>query len=217
MKSHPRFEIVNHPLLRVWLTRLRDQETGAEAFRALVDRITGLLLLHAMAQLETVAQQVATPLAPAAGEALARPIAFVPVLRAGLGMVHSAQALIPQAAVWHLGLYRDERSLEPVTYYNRIEAGALDEHEVFVLDPMLATAGTAVAALDMLQAVGVVRPHLIAIIGAPEGIARLADTHPNTDLYLAAQDDRLTNADDRWPKGYILPGLGDAGDRLFGT
>ncbi|MCB9177600.1 MAG: uracil phosphoribosyltransferase [Caldilineae bacterium] len=217
MQGQSRLEIVDHPLLRVWMTRLRDQQTDSETFRSLVDRIATMLLLRAMAQLETVAETVQTPLAQTPGEALARPIAFVPILRAGLGMVASAQRLVPQASVWHLGLYRDDRSLEPVAYYNKLKKDALAEHTVFVLDPMLATAGTAVAVLDMLRVAGVVRPQVIAIIGAPEGIGRLLAEHPNADLYLAARDDRLTTTDDGWPSGYILPGLGDAGDRLFGT
>ncbi len=217
MTMHLRHETVDHPILRVLVTRLRDASTSAPDFRSLVDEITGLLLYAALRDVDCDEVEIETPLRSARGSRLSRPIALAPVLRAGLGMVPAALRLLPEAQVWHLGLYRDETTLDPVAYYNKLEPGSLDAHEVVVLDPMLATAGTAEAVLDVLKNAGCRRIRLVAIIGAPEGLERLARSHPDVAICLAALDERLTGEADPWPPGYILPGLGDAGDRQFGT
>lgn len=213
----PNVKIVDHPLARIMLTRLRDQSTGPAEFRALVGTLTATLLHAALADLDLTPVAVTTPLASAPGWDLARPLAFVPILRAGLGMAEAAQRHAPGAVVWHLGLYRDEATLEPVVYYSRLGAGALSDATVVVLDPMLATAGSAIAAVDLLHAAGADDIRYVGIVGAPEGVRALAAAHPRVPVHLAALDDRLTGPGDAWPAGYILPGLGDAGDRQFGT
>lgn len=215
--GHPRLHRVDHPLLKVQLTRLRDHRTPPAAFREALDIAAGLLVAAALTPLETTALQVRTPLQEAQGHALARPLAFVPILRAGLGMLAAALRLAPDAAVWHLGLYRDEASLQPVTYYSKINQTDLSDCTVLVLDPMLATAGSALAALALLQQAGARDLHLAALVAAPEGLAALAARFPTVPVTVAAVDERLSGAGDPWPAGYIMPGLGDAGDRQFGT
>jgi len=209
--------VAHHPLARVLLTRLRDRATGPAEFRALLEALTGIVLLEALADLPLEPADVETPLARAVGWRLARPLVFVPILRAGLGMAETAQRHAPGAVVRHLGLYRDESTLEPVVYYNRIAPGSLADADVVVLDPMLATAGSAIAAVKLLKAAGATSMRYAGIVGAPEGVAALAAAHPDVPVFLAALDERLTGAGDAWPAGYILPGLGDAGDRQFGT
>jgi uracil phosphoribosyltransferase len=199
-----------HPLIAHKLTRLRDRATEPKKFRELVREIAGLLAYEATADLVTSPLTVETPLAPIAGLELAEKIGLVPILRAGLGMVEGIWELIPQAEVWHIGLYRDEQTLKPVEYYNKLPV----EPTVtvcLILDPMLATGGSAIATVDILKRWGVRKIKYVGIIGAPEGITAMQETHPDVPIHLAAIDDHLNE------HGYIVPGLGDAGDRQFGT
>lgn len=200
----------SHPLVAHKLTKLRDRDTNPKKFRELVREIAALLTYEATTDLLIDQTTVETPLALAAGAVLKEKIGLVPILRAGLGMVEGVWELMPSAEVWHIGLYRDERTLKPVEYYNKLPI----EPTVslcLVLDPMLATGGSAVATVDILKRWGVRRIKFVGLIGAPEGIARLQAAHPEVPIYLAAIDERLNEV------GYILPGLGDAGDRQFGT
>ena len=199
-----------HPLVAHKLTKLRDHSTNPKKFRELVREIAALMTYEATTDLLLEQTSVETPLAPAAGNILKEKIGLVPILRAGLGMVEGVWELMPSAEVWHIGLYRDERTLKPVEYYNKLPV----EPTVslcLVLDPMLATGGSAVATIDILKRWGVRRIKFVGLIGAPEGISRLHQAHPEVPIHLAAIDERLNQV------GYILPGLGDAGDRQFGT
>jgi len=199
-----------HPLAAHKLTRLRDKNTDPKRFRELVREIAALLAYEATADLAMVARQVETPLAQAPGADLAEKIGLVPILRAGLGMVEGFWELMPTAEVWHIGLYRDEQTLKPVEYYNKLPV----EPTVtvcLILDPMLATGGSAVATADVLKRWGVRKIKFVGLIGAPEGIKNMQGHHPDVPIYLAAIDDHLNE------RGYIVPGLGDAGDRQFGT
>jgi uracil phosphoribosyltransferase len=199
-----------HPLVAHKLTRLRDTQTDPKRFRELVREIAALLAYEATADLATVAREVHTPLASARGVELQEKIGLVPILRAGLGMVEGVWDLMPSAEVWHIGLYRDEQTLKPVEYYNKLPVEPTVS-VCLILDPMLATGGSAVATTDVLKRWGVRRIKFVGVIGAPEGIKHMQDRHPDVPIYLAAIDDHLND------KGYIVPGLGDAGDRQFGT
>lgn len=202
--------VPNHPLLKHHLTALRDKATPPPQFRALVRTLSQLLFYEAARDLRLAPVTVETPLAAYTAEALAEKVGLVPVLRAGLGMADAMLELLPQASVWHLGLYRDHATLKPVTYYNKLPANhGLDVG--LVLDPMLATGGSAVEAIRILKRAGVPRVKFVGLIAAPEGVAAVQDAHPDVPLFLAAVDDRLNEV------GYIVPGLGDAGDRQFGT
>lgn len=202
--------VSRHPLARERLGRLRAAATPPREVRALVHDLALMLLLEATADLALVPYALETPLGPTQGERLAERVAFVPILRAGLGMAPAAQQLFPDAPVWHLGLYRDEETLKPVEYYNRIARfGPCDR--AYVLDPMLATGGSATTAIELLRAAGTRRIGVVSIIAAPEGITAVEAAFPEVAIHVAAVDERL-NAD-----GFIVPGLGDAGDRLFGT
>lgn len=199
-----------HPLVAHKLTRLRDRTTDPRTFRELVREIAVLLTYEATADLSLRPRSVETPLAPFNGAEVLERIGLVPILRAGLGMVDGVWELLPSAEVWHIGLYRDERTLKPVEYYNKLPI----EPTVslcLVLDPMLATGGSAAATVDILKRWGVRRIKFVGLIAAPEGIARLHQAHPEVPIHIAAIDERLNE------RGYILPGLGDAGDRQFGT
>lgn len=199
-----------HPLVAHKLTRLRDRTTDPRTFRELVREIAVLLTYEATADLNLRPRLVETPLAPFNGAEVLERIGLVPILRAGLGMVDGVWELLPSAEVWHIGLYRDERTLKPVEYYNKLPI----EPTVslcLVLDPMLATGGSAAATVDILKRWGVRRIKFVGLIAAPEGIARLHQAHPEVPIHIAAIDKRLNE------RGYILPGLGDAGDRQFGT
>jgi uracil phosphoribosyltransferase len=200
----------NHPLVAHKVTRLRDKNTDPKKFRELVREISALLAYEATADLLTVPKTVETPLAQAMGAELKEKIGLVPILRAGLGMVEGVWGLMPTAEVWHIGLYRDERTLKPVQYYNKLPVEPTVS-VCLILDPMLATGGSAVATVDVLKNWGVHKIKFVGIIGAPEGIALMQQHHPEVPIYLAAVDERLNE------HGYILPGLGDAGDRQFGT
>jgi uracil phosphoribosyltransferase len=200
----------SHPLVAHKLTRLRDKTTDPKRFRELVREIAALLAYEATADLATTPRPVETPLAAVMGADLEEKIGLVPILRAGLGMVEGVWELMPSSEVWHIGIYRDEQTLKPVQYYNKLPV----EPRVsvcLILDPMLATGGSAVATADILKRWGVKRIKFVGVIGAPEGIRIMEEHHPDVPIYLAAVDDHLNE------RGYIVPGLGDAGDRQFGT
>jgi uracil phosphoribosyltransferase len=192
------------------LTLLRDQRTDPKLFRELVREMAVLIAYEATADLETEEVMVTTPLGQARGHRLRERIGLVPILRAGLGMVEGIWNMMPNTEVWHIGLFRDERTLEPVQYYNRLPVSPTVD-VCLILDPMLATGGSGVAAIDILKSWGARRIKFVGIIGAPEGVQRITTAHPDVPVYLAAVDERLNEV------GYIVPGLGDAGDRLFGT
>jgi len=200
----------SHPLVKHKLTRIRDKNTKPKKFRELVRELGALLTYEATMDLETTTVSVETPLTTTRGEDLKDKIGLVPILRSGLGMVEGVWELMPSAEVWHIGLYRDERTLKPVAYYNRLPI-APTVSVCLILDPMLATGGSAVATVEILKNWGVARIKFVGIIASPEGITRLHDAHPDVPIHLAAIDDHLNE------HGYIVPGLGDAGDRQFGT
>jgi uracil phosphoribosyltransferase len=200
----------NHPLVLHKLSLLRDKSTEPRKFRELVREISALLTYEATADLETSPREVETPMGKARGAQTKEMLGLVPILRAGLGMVEGVWDLMPDAQVWHIGLYRDEKTLQPVQYYNKLPT-APTVGICLVLDPMLATGGSAAATIDILKNWGVKKIKYIGLIGAPEGIAHLTKTHPDVPIYLGAIDEKLNDI------GYIVPGLGDAGDRQFGT
>lgn len=202
--------VSTHPLVQHKLTLLRRIETEPKKFRELVREITQFLIYEATADLQLANIEVQTPLASYAGKQIGERIGLVPILRAGLGMVDPVLEMIPTVRVWHLGLYRDTKTLEPVSYYNKLPQEA-DVDLCLILDPMLATAGSAIAAVDVLKQWGARRIKFLGLIAAPEGVQRLAAAHPDVPIHLAAIDDHLND------HAYIVPGLGDAGDRQFGT
>ncbi len=202
--------ISKHPLVAHKLTRIRDQSTDPKKFRELIREIAALLAYEATQDLELESMRVTTPLQETAGSNLAEKIGLVPILRAGLGMVEGIWGLMPSAEVWHIGLYRDEETFRPVEYYNKLPVEPTVS-VCLVLDPMLATGGSATATVDILKRWGVKRIKFVGLIGAPEGIAVMEEKHPDVPIYLAAVDDHLND------RAYIVPGLGDAGDRQFGT
>jgi uracil phosphoribosyltransferase len=200
----------SHPLVLHKVTLLRDVDTEPKKFRELIREISALLAYEATSDLLTMPCEVQTPLALMVGAELKEKIGLVPILRAGLGMVEGVWELMPTAEVWHIGLYRDERTLKPVEYYNKLPIEPTVS-VCLVLDPMLATGGSATATISVLKRWGVKKIKFVGIIGAPEGIRTLHETHPEVPIHLAAVDVKLNE------RGYILPGLGDAGDRQFGT
>ncbi len=200
----------SHPLVAHKLARLRDKSTDPKKFRELIREISALLAYEATADLEVASKAVETPLGEAAGVELKQPIGLVPILRAGLGMVEGIWGLMPSAEVWHIGLYRDEQTLQPVQYYNKLPLEPTVS-VCLVLDPMLATGGSAVATVDILKEWGVQRIKFLGILAAPEGVKAMQEAHPDVPLHLAVIDKKLNQ------HGYIVPGLGDAGDRQFGT
>ncbi|MFZ1040005.1 MAG: uracil phosphoribosyltransferase [Anaerolineales bacterium] len=199
-----------HPLVAHKLSRMRNKDIEPKKFRELVREIAALLCYEATSDLLTVPRQVETPLATMTGSELQEKIGLVPILRAGLGMVEGIWELMPVAEVWHIGLYRDERTLKPVEYYNKLPTEPTVS-VCLILDPMLATGGSAVATADIVKHWGVKKIKFVGLIGAPEGIKNMQEHHPDVPIYLAAIDDHLNE------RGYIVPGLGDAGDRQFGT
>ena len=199
-----------HPLVQHKLTLLRDVETKPKKFRELVRELAILMAYEATADLALVDRDVTTPMGPAHGSELAEKIGLVPVLRAGLGMVDGIWEMMPSAEVWHIGLYRDEKTLRPVQYYNKLPVSPTVQ-VCLILDPMLATGGSSVATVDILKQWGAKRIKYVGLIAAPEGIRRLSTAHPDVPIHVAAVDERLNDI------GYIVPGLGDAGDRQFGT
>jgi uracil phosphoribosyltransferase len=211
--------VSNHPLVQHKLTILRDINTEPKRFRELLREITWLLLYEATRDLAVEEKQVTTPLGTAVGVQLTEDIAFCPILRAGLGMIEPALELIPGAQVWHIGIYRDHKTLKPIEYYTSLPKKATAQVAI-ILDPMLATGGSAVMAGTLLKGIGVPRIKFVGIIAAPEGLERLRNSHPDIDVFVAAVDKYLTPEPQKPgdpPAGYIVPGLGDAGDRQFGT
>ena len=202
--------ISEHPLVQHKLARLRDQSTDPKLFRELVGELAVLLAYEATADLALEPITVQTPMGIAHGMRVRERIGLVPILRAGLGLVEGIWKLVPNAEVWHIGLFRDERTLQPVEYYNHLPVSPTVD-VCLILDPMLATGGSAVATVDILKRWGANRIKFVGIIGAPEGVQRLSTAHPDVPIHLAAVDERLNDS------GLILPGLGDAGDRQFGT
>ena len=199
-----------HPLIAHKLAYLRDKRTEPKKFREVVREITQLLAYEATQDLPTEEKVVETPLTTTTCRVVCERVGLVPVLRAGLGMVEAVLELLPYAQVWHIGLFRDESTLKPIQYYNRLPNKATVD-TCLLLDPMLATGGSACATLDILKHWGATRIKYVGLIAAPEGIARLQAEHPDVPIHIAAIDDHLNE------HGYILPGLGDAGDRQFGT
>jgi uracil phosphoribosyltransferase len=211
--------ISNHPLIRHKVMLLRSVDTEPKKFRELIREVAMLLAYEATADLGLKECPVQTPLAKTVGYELTDKIGLVPILRAGLGMVEGIWEMMPAAEVWHIGLYRDHKTLQPVQYYNKLPVQPTVQ-VCLILDPMLATGGSAVATVDILKRWGAQRIKYVGIIGAPEGVKRLREAHPDVDIYLAALDDHLTPEPSKPgdpPPGYIVPGLGDAGDRQFGT
>ena len=203
--------VFEHPLIQHKLSILRDKNTSVKEFRELISEISMLMCYEVTRDLPLEEVDVETPVATAHCKRLAgKKLAIVPILRAGLGMVDGMVAMIPSAKVGHIGLYRDPETLEPVKYYFKMPPD-IDEREVIVVDPMLATGGSAVAAVNFLKEVGVKHIRIMDIIAAPEGIERVHKDHPDVDIYCAAVDEKLND------HCYIVPGLGDAGDRIFGT
>lgn len=202
--------VSQHPLVKQKLTLLRDINTKPKKFRELVREISVLLAYEATADIQLKETEVTTPMGQARGHELSEKIGLVPVLRAGLGMVEGVWEMMPSAEVWHIGLFRDERTLKPIAYYNRLPISPTVD-VCLVLDPMLATGGSASATIDILKKWGAKKIKYVGLLAAPEGIAKLTSDHPDVTLYLATVDDHLNNI------GYIVPGLGDAGDRQFGT
>ncbi|OQA42346.1 MAG: Uracil phosphoribosyltransferase [Chloroflexi bacterium ADurb.Bin325] len=202
--------ISHHPLIQHKLSILRDKRTEPKKFRELIREISVLLAYEATSDLGLTSVAVETPLSTARCCQLTEAIGLVPILRAGLGMVEGVWEMMPGAEVWHIGLFRDEHTLRPVQYYNKLPI-APTVQVCLILDPMLATGGSAVATADILKKWGAQRIKYVGIIGAPEGVARLHEAHPDVPIHLAELDERLNEV------GYIVPGLGDAGDRQFGT
>lgn len=203
--------VLNHPLIQHKLAILRSKDTSVKEFRELVGEIAGLMCYEATRNLPLMEVEVETPITTAKCKMLAgKKLAIVPVLRAGLGMVDNMVALIPSAKIGHIGLYRDPGSHKPVEYYCKLPED-IESRQVFVVDPMLATGGSAVAAINFLKQHGCKNIIMMNIIGAPEGVAAVQEAHPDVEIYLAALDEKLNE------NAYIVPGLGDAGDRIFGT
>lgn len=203
--------IMDHPLIQHKISLLRDKNTGAKEFRELVSEIAMLMCYEATRDLPLVEVEIETPVAVAKTKVISgRKLAFVPILRAGLGMMDGVLELVPAAKIGHIGLYRDPETLKPVEYYCKLPVD-VTRREVIVVDPMLATGGSAIDAITMLKAKGVKHLKFMCIIAAPEGLAALTAAHPDVDIYCASLDEKLNE------QGYIVPGLGDAGDRIFGT
>ena len=210
MAAWPNLHVSQHPAVRHKLGILRDEKTEPKKFREVVRELSWLMGYEALADARTQPLDVTTPIETMQGEELADRIGFIPILRAGLGMVDAFLELMPTAQVWHLGLFRDERTLRPVEYYNKLPNSATVDL-CLILDPMLATGGSAIAAIDVLKRWGAIRIKLVNLIAAPEGVEAVTKAHPDVEIYTAALDRQLND------KGYIMPGLGDAGDRQFGT
>ena len=203
-------KIFNHPIIQHHLAIIRDEATSTEMFAQSVTKIASLMTYEITQDLKTAPVEIVTPLCKTTAYMLAKEVVIVPILRAGLGMVEGIRDFIPHAKVGHIGLYRDEETLQPQEYFCKLPQG-IEGDTVFVTDPMLATGGSAVKAIDMLKERHVQDIRLICLVGAPEGIKAVQQAHPDIPIYLAALDEKLNDA------GYIVPGLGDAGDRIFGT
>jgi len=206
----PKVTVVNHPLVAASLTILRSKQTTSADFRRALQEVSVLLLGHASAAWETVTHEIETPLSKCIGEVLARPLVLVPILRAGLGMLDGMLALLPLATIGHIGVYRNEETLNPVTYFCRLPT-TVAEAQVVLVDPILATGNSACQAVALLKGSGATRIQFICLVACPAGLERLQSAHPDIDIVTAAIDPELNEL------GYIVPGLGDAGDRYFGT
>ena len=203
--------VMEHPLIQHKISYIRREDVGTKEFREVIGEIAGLMCYEATRDLKLKDIKIKTPIAETWGKELTgKKLAVVPILRAGLGMVDGMLSLIPTAKVGHIGLYRDPETFQPVEYYCKLPADC-EEREVFVVDPMLATGGSSTAAIHMLKEKGVKHIRFMCIIAAPEGVKKMQDEHPDVDLYIGALDERLNE------HAYIVPGLGDAGDRIFGT
>ena len=202
--------VFDHPLIKHKPTIMRKKETGTKDFRQNLDEIGGLMVYEVTRDLPLNEIPIETPLCQTIGYEMAKDVVIVPILRAGLGVVNGIQNLIPTARIAHIGMYRDEETLEPHPYFEKYPSN-MDEAAVIIVDPMLATGGSSVAAIDMVKKQGATSIKLVCLVGAPEGVKVVEEAHPDVDIYLASLDDHLNE------KGYIVPGLGDAGDRIFGT
>ena len=203
--------VMDHPLIAHKIGIIRRKETGTREFRDMVSEIGALITYEATKDLKLQDVEIETPICRTTVKELAgKKLAVIPILRAGLGMVEGVLTMIPSAKVGHIGLYRNEETLEPVEYYCKIPKDC-SERDVFVVDPMLATGGSAIAAIQMLKNRGVKNMRFLCVIAAPEGVKKLKEAHPDVDIYIGALDEHLNE------NGYIVPGLGDAGDRIFGT
>lgn len=203
--------VMDHPLIQHKIGKIRRMETGTKEFRETISEIAMLICYEATKDLPLQDVEIETPICKTIVKELkGKKMAIVPILRAGLGMVDGALTLIPAAKIGHIGLYRDPETLEPVEYYCKLPADCA-EREIFVVDPMLATGGSAIAAIQMLKEKGCKKIRFLCIIAAPEGVEKMKEAHPDVDVYIGALDEKLND------HGYIVPGLGDAGDRIFGT
>lgn len=206
-----KFEVLDHPLIQHKLTIIREKNCGTKVFREMVNEISTLMAYEVSRDMPLKDIEIETPIAKSTQKTLAgKKVAIVPILRAGLGLVDGFLNMIPAAKVGHVGMYRDEKTLKPVEYFVKLPSD-ISQRQLFVVDPMLATGGSAIMAMDMLKKRGASNIKFMCLVAAPEGVKALRDAHPDIDVYTAALDDHL-NED-----GYIVPGLGDAGDRLFGT
>lgn len=208
--SQANLHVSSHPLVKHKLTVLRDVRTDHRQFRELVREITLLLTYEATLDVVVTPRTVQTPMGEAHGVQANESIGLIPIMRAGMGMMDGIMELLPSVQVWHIGVYRDEKTLKPIEYYNKLPSEPTVQM-CLVLDPMLATGGSAVATIDILKRWGVKKIKFIGLLGAPEGVKRLSEAHPDVPIYLASLDERLNDI------GFIVPGLGDAGDRMFGT
>ena len=202
--------VLNHPLIDHKMSQVRDKNTNTKAFRETVSEIGALITYEITRDFKTTPKTIETPMATTTAYELEKPVVIVPILRAGLGMVDGIHNIIPNAKIGHIGLYRDEETLEPKAYYQKFPK-TITQSVVLVVDPMLATGGSASYAIDVLKKQGVEDIRYVGLVGCPEGIQRLQNDHPDVSIYLAALDEKLDE------NGYIVPGLGDCGDRLFGT
>lgn len=202
--------IINHPLINHKLTIMRKEDTDMKDFRENLDEIAGLMAYEITDNLQTTKVKIKTPITTMYGQQLKNKVILVPVLRTGLGMVDGIRKVIPTAKIGHIGLYRDEKTLKPHEYYAKFPSG-MKEATIFILDPMLATGNSAVAAIDLIKKYGGKNIKLICLVGVKQGVERVSKAHPDVDIYLAALDQKLNK------HGFIVPGLGDAGDRLYGT
>jgi uracil phosphoribosyltransferase len=203
-------EVLNHPLITHKLTQMRQKQTGTKDFRENLDEIAELMAYEVCRDLPTQPIDIETPMAPCVGYELSKEVVIVPILRAGIGLLDGIRRLVPTAKVGFVGMYRDEKTLEPHEYFAKFPKN-LDQAVVMIVDPMLATGGSAVAAINAVKSRGAKTIKLVCLVGVPEGVRAVQKAHPDVDIYLAAMDDHLNEI------GYIVPGLGDAGDRIFGT
>lgn len=207
----PKVHVFDHPLIQHKLTHIRDKKTGTKEFRELVDEVATLMAYEITRELPLMEVEIETPVQKTQSKVLAgKKLGVVPILRAGIGMVDGILNLIPAARVGHIGLYRDPETLQPVEYYVKLPSD-VSERDFFLVDPMLATGGSAIEAVNSLKKRGAKNIRFMCLIAAPEGVKAMTEAHPDVDIYIAALDEKLDE------KGYIIPGLGDAGDRLFGT